>query len=163
MKMYDKCLNCLFRCLFFQTVFYFVFEFSINEVTDISNHWKQFSRFNIQKCKGNQWNVKRLLWSFEYLWNSIAVLFRRINWPPKQVASHYIVFSGRGGHLGLRPHRVSPHSDSSRPLKSTKKSRILVENSPRETSFLPILRPVDREASWSDTTVVASFTVFLAI
>ncbi len=30
------------------------------------------------------------------------------------------MFSGRGGHLGLHPHRVSPHSDSSRPLESTK-------------------------------------------
>ncbi len=47
------------------------------------------------------------------------LLFRRINRPPKQASSHGIVFSGRGGHLGLHPHRVSPHSDSSRPLKST--------------------------------------------
>ncbi len=39
---------------------------------------------------------------------------------PKQVSSHYFMFSGRGGHLGLHPHRVSPHSDSSRPLKSTR-------------------------------------------
>ena len=35
-----------------------------------------------------------------------------------------IVFSGHGGHLGLHPHRVSPRSDSSRPLKSTKQSHI---------------------------------------
>ena len=28
-----------------------------------------------------------------------------------KLSSHYIVFSGRGGHLGLHPHRVSPHSD----------------------------------------------------
>ena len=58
MTIYDKCLNCLvFVVLFFQTVFYFVFEFPINEVTEMPNHWQQFSRFDIQKCKGNQWNV----------------------------------------------------------------------------------------------------------
>ena len=27
-------------------------------------------------------------------------LFRRISWPPKQVSSHYIVFSGRRGSSG---------------------------------------------------------------
>ncbi len=50
----------------------------------------------------------------------VLLLFRWISWPPKQVSSHYLVFSGRWGHLGLHPHRVSSHSDSSRPLKSTK-------------------------------------------
>ncbi len=65
------------------------------------------------------------------------------------------MFSGRGGHLGLHPHRVSPRSDSSRPLKSTKNlpelwSTISLERSP----YLPLLRPVDGEASRSDTTVL---------
>ena len=64
----------------------------------------------------------------------LLLLFRRINWPPKQVSSHYIVFSGRGGHLGLHPHRVSPRSDSSRPLKSTK-------HLPELWSKIPLERP----------------------
>ena len=32
----------------------------------------------------------------------------------------------RGGHLGLHPHRVSPHSDSSRTLKSTKRTCVCI-------------------------------------
>ena len=67
--------------------------------------------------------------------------FARINWPPKQISSHYIVFSGRGGHLRLHPHRVSPYSDSSRPLKSTQNlpelwSKILLERPP----YLPLFK-----------------------
>ena len=50
------------------------------------------------------------------------LLFHWINRRPEQASSHGIVFSGRGGHPGLHPHRVSPHSDSSRLLKSDRKS-----------------------------------------
>ena len=84
---------------------------------------------------------------------ALVLLFRRINWPPKQVSSHYIVFSAWG----------SSGTSSSLSLTSfwqlqaleidQKPPRILVASSPRETPYLPLLRPVDRETSWSDTTV----------
>ncbi len=58
-------------------------------------------------------------WRFaEVLPVLLVVLLRRIKRPVKHVSSHYIVFSGRGGYLELHPHRVSPHFDSPRPLKS---------------------------------------------
>ncbi len=63
------------------------------------------------------------------------LLFRRINRPPKQASSHGTVFSGRGGHPGLHPRRVSPRSVSSGHLRSTKNlpelwSKIRIERPP---------------------------------